>query len=857
MKTFSRKYHRKMPIRTSIVRGYNPDRSITPPKQSDKKANVTKTFERFTVAMRRNIARHHKEEDTFRRRIIREFEASLKKIKKQMEKEYKDSLKPVPEGYFRSKRTNRIIKDTPKNRLNETLPTESKEEKAARTKAILDERLKLIEDEPDDRVKHAMVRALGVPDLFTWRIMSYEQKIVSIKRAAIKAKKFNDAYGDSEIKKRVRDPTKVAKARTQLKYVDAPRADASLPELTGFAHNSEADDEDDFGDTCSDSAANDSAASSDRGSEDYSGSESEPKNKRRFETDWDKIIDRSSMPLRDYQVKAVKWLKDHHGLVAAFDVGSGKTLTAATASVCLLMSGVVKKVIVVSPKSLFDNFNKELDAFIGDNDFDFDEAYENYTHTSFINNFKSNPYYCDDALLIIDEAAEYRTNIKDDGSGKSAYAMINCCIRAKRVLCLTATPLVNSFSDVTNLVAMIRGESPLAMPPTLAGKVDYLKGVFAFHTMATSKNDDPARTDGGFSPDLPTKRYHDHVFEMDDDYYREYLKIQRSANDDAKGKKKDPFAFLTGLRHAMNSIQPNPKIEWALDRVADLKLKTIIYSGFIDDGIRILEKGLESRGVEYRVITGELDKDTRAKAVKLYNDRKSDVNVLLISKAGSLGLDLKETREVIFIDPSWNPASEEQVEGRACRIGSHKLLAEEFRFVDVHRLVLIKPPMDKLAPGDNVPSADSLLRGIIEGKRKELNRAYLLLKSLDIDPVKAAKYRELFKEEYLKDRNEGPLPAEFGGDQGSSEEYNSAESKHNTSGLVPPWESKNEYEILCVPKGSTHEVCQKAFRQLSLKLHPDRNYNATHEERVRNENWYKRAASALDYITGKDLRPMF
>mgnify|MGYP002376909723 CR=1 FL=1 len=243
--------------------------------------------------------------------------------------------------------------------------------------------------------------------------------------------------------------------------------------------------------------------------------------------------------------------------------------------------------------------------------------------------------------------------------------------------------------------------------------------------------------------------------------------------------------------------------------------------------------------------------------MKLYNDRKSDVNVLLISKAGSLGLDLKETREVIFIDPSWNPASEEQVEGRACRIGSHKLLAEEFRFVDVHRLVLIKPPMDKLAPGDNVPSADSLLRGIIEGKRKELNRAYLLLKSLDIDPVKAAKYRELFKEEYLKDRNEGPLPAEFGGDQGSSEEYNSAESKHNTSGLVPPWESKNEYEILCVPKGSTHEVCQKAFRQLSLKLHPDRNYNATHEERVRNENWYKRAASALDYITGKDSRPMF
>lgn len=852
-----------MPVRGSTTRGYDPD---SPTAADKKKADIAKAFAKFTVARRREISRFHKEEETVRRRVIREFDSTLKKVKKQMDKEYKETLKPVPAGYFRSKRTNRIIKDTPKNRANETMPAESKEEKASRLKAILDERLKLIEDEPDDRVKHALVRAVGVPDLFIWRTMSREQKLLAIRQVVNKAKKFNDAYGDSEIKKRVRDPTKPPKARTQLKYVDAPRADASpfgLPELTDVAHSSETDDSDDyFGDT------DDSEHDSDFGETDTDRDTDTPK--RHYETDWDKIIERSSLPLRDYQIKAVKWLQEHHGLVAAFDVGSGKTLTAVATSVCLLESGVVEKVIIVSPKSLFDNFNKELDAFIGLDDdgnpaeFGFDDCYENYTHTSFVNTFKSNPYYCDNALLIIDEAAEYRTNIKDDGSGKSAYAMINCCIRAKRVLCLTATPLVNSFSDVTNLVAMIRGESPLAIPPTLAGKVDYLREIFAFHTMATSKNDDPARTDGGFSPDLPSKRYHDHVFEMDEEYYEKYLKVQRSANDEAaalnaKGKKKDPFAFLTGLRHAMNSIQPNPKIEWALDRVADLGLKTIIYSGFIDDGIRILEKGLDERGVNYRVISGELDKDTRATAVKLYNDRKSDVNVLLISKAGSLGLDLKETREVIFIDPSWNPASEDQVEGRACRIGSHAKLPEDERFVDVHRLMLIKPPMDKLAPGDNVPSADSLLRGIVEGKRKELNRAYLLLKSVDIDPVKAAKYRELFKEEYLKDSNEGPLPAEFGDYQrGTSAERSGAKSTRDEGTFgSKPWESKDPYEILGVPKKSTPEVCQKAFRQLSLKLHPDRNYNATHEERVRNESWYKRAASALDYITGKDSRPMF
>ena len=812
------------------------------PKPPMPKRNVEEEFpskpkvKPLTLSERRELLRQNKEEDTFRKRILKEFDVSLNRMKKDELKEYKEAAKLIPAGYFRSKRTKRIIKDTPQNRAKEFLPFETPKEKLEKAKTLAQIRLTEIEAETDDRVKHAMVRAVGVPDLLTWRMMDINTKLMLIRNAAIRAKKFNDAYGDSEIKRKSRDPGKpvVRKARTQLKYVSAP---TDLMEI-----GEESEIESDY--------------YSDEDEED-----SDVETPFLGETDWDKIISESKIPLRDYQIKAVKWLQDHHGLVVAFDTGAGKTLTAAAASICLLKARVVKKVIVVSPKSLFDNFNKELEAFVGVdeygdlNDFDFEDAYENYSHTMFINKFKSDPYYCDNALLIIDEAAEYRTNIKDDGSGKSAYTMINCCIRAKKVLCLTATPLVNSFSDITNLVAMVRGESPLATPPTLAGKVEYLRDVFAFHTMATSKNDTPENTDGGFSPDLPMKRYHDHVFEMDDEYYLKYLAIQRSQNEElvnAKGQKKDPFAFLTGLRHATNLIQPNPKFEWALDRVAELKLKTIIYSSFIDDGIKILEKGLDDRSVKYAVISGELDKETRAKAVKEYNSRKSDVNVLLISKAGSLGLDLKETREVIFMEGSWNPASEAQVEGRACRIGSHTSLEECDRFVDVHRLMLIKPPMDKLAPGDNVPSADSLLRGIIEGKRKTLGRDYLLLKSVDIDVDKAKKYQALFREEYLKTRDEGPLPAEFGDDSGAKPD----KEPDGTFG-VKPWESKDPYEIIGVPKNSSVEVCQKAFRLLSLKLHPDRNYNATHEERVRNENWYKRAASALDYISGKDARPMF
>lgn len=873
-----------------------------------------KQWEKRLAIIAREIAQNFKVETRLRNSIVKQFLSISKKIKKEMDKEYKDYLKPIPDGYFRSVHNRRIIKDTPQNRYKETLPYESPKEKAEkRTRNAMD-RLEETEAETDDRVRHAIVRSFGIATLQEWNLLDRQSKVKAIIASNKKQKKVRDAYKDTEVKRQRGDGiVKPVKARTTLKYVNAPSMDES--DLAGAVEIYESDyDSDEEQSETSDTESTDS----DNDSKESVEVEEKPvqtKDEPYFETDWDFIIDSSRVPLRDYQITVVKWLKDHHGVVAAFDVGSGKTLTAAAASVCLLETGTVKKVIVVAPKSLFDNFNKELDAFLGDTaeDFLFNDAYSNYTHQGFVNMFKDNPQGCDDTLLIIDEASEFRTQIKDDGSGKSAFTVVNCCIRAKRVLLLTATPLVNDFSDITNLVAMARGDIPLATPVSLSDKIDYLRGIFAFHTLGSNNDSDDAngtstvdgveidkrRLDADAPADLPTKRYHTIEFEMSDDYYKKYLAIQRSQYDSPNAKKTDPFAFLTGLRHATNSIFPNPKIEWALDRVAELKLKTVLYSAFIEDGIRLLEDGLEYRGVSYVAITGEMDIQSRLDAVRRYNDRDSGVNVLIISKAGSLGLDLKETREVILIEASWNPAQEEQVEGRACRIGSHTSLPPDERYVDIYRLVLIKPPMDKLAPGDQVPSADSLLRGIIETKRKNLDRDYLLLKSVDIDPVKALKFQALYEERYMNDFANKEMKrakdnefekskrehAEFMKKAKAEAERNTASSKHTAAEAekqqreleaerkrfaeaTAKYQANNDpykvmmtlkdpYEILGVEKNSSEEDCRKALKSLAMSLHPDRNYQATHEERLRNETLFKRAVSALDYITGRDTKPMF
>jgi hypothetical protein len=65
---------------------------------------------------------------------------------------------------------------------------------------------------------------------------------------------------------------------------------------------------------------------------------------------------------------------------------------------------------------------------------------------------------------------------------------------------------------------------------------------------------------------------------------------------------------------------------------------------------------------------------------------------MLISKAGSEGLDLTNTRNVIILESNWNPSMDFQIIGRAVRYKSHSTLPPEDRTVRVWRLLMRKPP---------------------------------------------------------------------------------------------------------------------------------------------------------------------
>src|SRR5258708_25289225 len=170
-------------------------------------------------------------------------------------------------------------------------------------------------------------------------------------------------------------------------------------------------------------------------------------------------IKRSKLKLQPHQIKLVNFLKNNRGVIAAFNVGTGKTLIAVTASQCYLDEHPDHQVIVVTPKSLVDNFKKEIKKYGAKAN---DRRYQFLTLRKF--GKKYNEEKCPrNAFLIIDEAH----NLRNPGNKKSLISAsinaIKCAKRVDKVLLMTATPVVNSPLDMLNLAAMVKGEDELTI----------------------------------------------------------------------------------------------------------------------------------------------------------------------------------------------------------------------------------------------------------------------------------------------------------------------------------------------------------------------------------------------------------
>jgi superfamily II DNA or RNA helicase len=456
---------------------------------------------------------------------------------------------------------------------------------------------------------------------------------------------------------------------------------------------------------------------------------------------------RSKLPLNPHQKKVVDFLERDkvRGLLVVHGVGTGKTLTGVTVSQCFLDKYPESEVFVVTPTSLQENFKKELAAYHGKKEHK-DKRYRFYTIQGFTHAFKKGklgPKDCEDALLIIDEAHNIRTEVKDDTKGGddkctnktltgiNARSLIEASKHARKVLLLSATPLINRPCELINLMSIVDGVNPISVEKfNKISHEEYFKCKVSFYETSSTQR----------KANYPSVVDKDVFITMTPSYYKRYIRIEQHGEPNER-------AFYNGVRKGSNSleIENSPKINWVMEHLSKSKDedKYVIFSHFIGSGLSLLMKRMDSKGISYVHVTGDISMKNRQKAVSDYNSGK--VKVMLISKAGGEGLDLKNTRNVILLEPSWNESTHHQVIGRAVRYQSHASLPKAEQTVNVFRLFHIKPSEESFVKkaveelwtkdeetGDYL-SVDLFLRNFSQKKQQKIDEFIDILKDVSIE----------------------------------------------------------------------------------------------------------------------------
>ena len=223
---------------------------------------------------------------------------------------------------------------------------------------------------------------------------------------------------------------------------------------------------------------------------------------------------------------------------------------------------------------------------------------------------------------------------------------------------------------------------------------------------------------------------------MDKNYYDMYNKVEKGEVNKIPDFKNNNniSAFYNGVRRASNIIdEESPKVDWIIEKILEnRKSKFVIFSHYINMGIKPIMKELEKKKIDYMSVTGSMNMENRKEAVELYNSGK--IKILFISKAGSEGLDLKNTNYIIILESSWNENEIEQIIGRGVRYKSHIGLSKSKQKVSVYQLYCVKPNEYKnldiivknylLDYKDDILSVDIYLRNYAKIKQIKIEDFY-------------------------------------------------------------------------------------------------------------------------------------
>lgn len=387
----------------------------------------------------------------------------------------------------------------------------------------------------------------------------------------------------------------------------------------------------------------------------------------------------------------------------------------------------------------------------------------------FVNEFTEN------RVIIIDEvhnlintnykSEEYKsmidTGVLDEKFSGILTLMLKALTYFRNTSCrmafLTATPIVNNIQQFVELVRIMNPKLVLGdkstfgqIVNTLRGRVSYFPGVSKAAYPSVKETTETVEV----SP--LQEQFLLKTILPDDEILLKKMNEQRNA---FMSHERQVELSIYGFQKRFKIKIPDstklgdaaPKIKAALHNILTLPGKHVVYSSFIQVGLRVLERVLKRHGYtnildknvehkpykSYALWDGKSSDEDKTKIKKIVNDVQNiagkNLRVVLGSPSIKEGVSLKHIQHMHILDPLWNYSNLDQVKGRTIRYCSHIEIPKDHpklkRQVEVHIYKLV-PRKD----GEIMKTADTIIYDqLIPEKYEPVHRAEEALKKVAMD----------------------------------------------------------------------------------------------------------------------------
>lgn len=375
-----------------------------------------------------------------------------------------------------------------------------------------------------------------------------------------------------------------------------------------------------------------------------------------------------------YQYEGIAWIFSQDSALLADEMGLGKTMQTITALRLLLRAGKVRRVLMICPKPLIPNWQREFKTWAEEipvttveGNGDRRQMIWNMpgsmvllaNYESVVRDFQAmNPDdYPKFDMVVLDEAQRIKNR-------SSVTASTIHSIPRKRSLCLTGTPIENRAEEMISLFEFMRVIPKHATPDI--NQLSKLSEDFILR-----------RTKDLVMKDMPPRLDRDEIIDLSPaqrqayDYAEKEGIIQLNAMGDSITVQ-HVFELVLRLKQICNA-DPLTGESCKLERlVADMEEiaasggKAILFSQWT----KTLD-WLQERTKQFGCLTyhGGIPTAKREPILSQFKNDPDSHLILMSYGTGAVGLNLQFAGYVFLYDRWWNPAIEDQAINRAHRIG--------------------------------------------------------------------------------------------------------------------------------------------------------------------------------------------